>query len=140
MKTNNMKQAAIDQILLWLVLFTIFVSFLFFVIDYSLAIRIKDNADSLADYGARMVALGRTDAEVVAGMNNIKLGSFNTILDADLTCTQGATSNYQVQFNVYTTYVSDFFGSDANNVHGKTVVFNEVSDLEKDCSVTLTFQ
>lgn len=138
-KIKKMKQAAIDQILLWLVLLTIFVSFLFLVIDYSVALRIKDNVDALADYGSRLVALGRTDAEVVAGMNNVKLTSMATIQEADLSCTTGATSNYQVQFTVQATFSSTFFDTGANNVRGKTVVFNEISDLEKTCTVTITF-
>ena len=33
MNNTNMKKAVIDQIILWIVLFTIFVSFLFFIIS-----------------------------------------------------------------------------------------------------------
>lgn len=137
MKTN-MKQAIIDQMLLWIVMITFFATFLFFVINYSTALRIKDNIDALADYGARMIALGRTDAEVVAGMNNIKLNSMATIQEADLNCVEAATSNYQVQMIVQTTFDSTFLEATPNNVLGKTVVFNEISELEKTCTITVS--
>lgn len=139
MKKNNMKSAVVDQMLLWIILITVFASFLFFIINYSVALRIKDNVDSLTDYGARMVALGRSDAEVVAGLNNIKLSSMADIQEADLNCVENADSNYQVEFNVLATYDSTFFEAGANNVQGRAVVFNEVSDLEKVCSLTLSF-
>lgn len=139
MKKNRMKTAVIDQILLWIILITVFATFLFFIVNYSVALRIKDNVDSLTDYGARMVALGRSDAEVVAGLNNIKLSSMADIQEADLNCVENANSNYQVEFNVLATYDSTFFESGANNVQGRAVVFNEISDLEKICSLTLAF-
>ena len=138
MMKTNMKQAIIDQILLWIVMITFFATFLFFVINYSTALRIKDNIDALADYGARMIALGRTDAEVVAGMNNIKLNSMATIQEADLNCVEAATSNYQVQMIVQTTFDSTFLEATPNNVLGKTVVFNEISELEKTCTITVS--
>lgn len=142
MKTKkvNMKDAVIEQIMLWLVLVSIFVTFLFFVIEYSTVLRIKDNADALADYGARMVALGKTEAETATGLNNIKLSSMATITDVSITCTEdAATSNYQVQFSVNATFTGTFYGDAANNIRSKSVVFNESSDLEKSCTLALTF-
>lgn len=135
-----MKKGAIDQILLWLTLFTIFASFLFFIIDYSIAIRIKDNADALSDYAARMVALGKSNDEIATGLNTVKLGSMTDIIADDIVCIDDITVNHQVQFTVLATFSSKFFGSDANNVQSKAVVFNEVGDTERACTLNITFK
>lgn len=140
MNNKNMKKAAIDQIILWIVLFTIFVSFLFFVIDYSNAIKVKDNTDAVADYIARMKALNRPEADIITGANKIKDDYFATIVAGDLTCTTDNTiSNYQVIMHVYTTLSNGFLQTGANNVHSKTVVFNESSEFQTECSLTLSF-
>ncbi|RXJ76373.1 hypothetical protein CRV03_09730 [Arcobacter sp. F155] len=137
---QNKKPAVVDQILLWIVLFIIFVGFLFFVIDYSNAMKVKDNSDALADYTARMVALGKTDAEVVEGLNNIKDDYIATISEADLNCVEDlASTNYQVIVNIYATLNNSFLPVANDNVHSRTVVFNEASEVEKECSITLSF-
>lgn len=138
--SKNMKKAVVDQIILWIVLFTIFVSFLFFVIEYSNAIKVKDSTDAVADYVARMVALDKSPTEIVTGANKIKDDYFATIQDGDLTCvTDNTQSNYQVIMNVYTTLTNDFLSFGNQNVHSKTVVFNEGSEFQIECSLTLTF-
>ena len=140
MNNPNMKKAVIDQIILWIVLFVIFVGFLFFVIDYSNAIKVKDNSDAIADYVARMVALNKTDADIVTGANKIKDSYFATIQDGDLVCTSDTSiANHQVIMNVYTTLVNDFLPVGNNNIHAKTIVFNESSEFQKECSLTLFF-
>lgn len=137
---KNMKKAVVDQIILWIVLFTIFVSFLFFVIDYSNAIKVKDNTDAIADYIARMVALDKTNDEIVEGANKIKEDYFASIQSGNLVCTTDTTlSNYQVIINIYTTLTNGFLNVGNNNVHSKTVVFNESSEFQKECSLTLSF-
>ena len=101
-------------------LFTIFVSFLFFVIEYSNAIKVKDSTDAVADYIARMVALDKPTTDIVAGANKIKDDYFATIQDGDLTCiTDNSQSNYQVIMNVYTTLNNDFLSLGGQNVHSK---------------------
>jgi Flp pilus assembly protein TadG len=138
MKNNSIlnKKGTIDQIMLWMVLFTIFVSFLFFVIDYSSAIRVKDNCDSVADYGARMVALGKEDAVISDGINELKLDMFPTVSSGQITCTQDVSvENYQVIFNVYATFESNFLPT--SNIHSKRVVFNEVNQFQVTCNLTL---
>lgn len=138
--SKNMKKAVVDQIILWIVLFTIFVSFLFFVIEYSNAIKVKDSTDAVADYVARMVALDKPTTDIVAGANNIKDDYFATIQDGDLTCiTDNSQPNYQVIMNVYTTLNNDFLSIGNQNVHSRTVVFNENNEFQKECSLTLTF-
>jgi Flp pilus assembly protein TadG len=137
---KTMKKAVVDQIFLWIVLFTIFVSFLFFIIDYSNAVKVRDNMDAIADYVARMVALDQADSDIVSGANKIKEDYFATIQVTDLVCTtDNSLSTYQVVINVYTTLVNDFLTVGNNNIHSKTVVFNENSEFQKECSITLSF-
>lgn len=134
---TNMKKAVIDQIILWIVLFIIFVGFLFFVIEYSNAVKVKDNVDAVADYTARMVALGETETTIATGINaNIKDDYFANVVAADIVCTEDtATSNYQVVVEVKTTYSNDFIAD--TNVLSKTVVFNEQSEFKNECKLTL---
>jgi hypothetical protein len=140
MNNKNMKKAAIDQIILWIVLLTIFATFLFFVIDYSNAIKVKDNADAIGDYTARMVALDKTESDIVDGINGIKDDYFAIIQDGDLVCNiDSSISNHQVIINIYTTLVNGFLALGSNNIHSKTVVFNESSEFQKECSLTLSF-
>lgn len=138
---NKMKKAVIDQILLWIVLFTIFVSFLFFVIEYSNAIKVKDNADAISDYMARMVSLNMSNDEIATGINNIKEDYFNDISSDNIICNIDVNeSNYQVITNVYATLVNGFLTVSNNNIHSKTVVFNEKNENEIECTLTLTFK
>lgn len=140
MNNKNMKKAAIDQIILWIVLLTIFATFLFFVIDYSNAIKVKDNTDAIADYTARMVALDKTESDIIDGANRIKDDYFTAIQDGDLVCNiDSSISNHQVIINIYTTLVNGFLALGSNNIHSKTVVFNESSEFQKECSLTLSF-
>ena len=140
MNNKTMKKAVIDQIILWIVLFIAFVTFLFFVIDYSNAIKVKDNTDAIADYIARMVALDKPESDIVSGANVIKDDYFATILEDELSCSSDTTiSNHQVIVNVYVTLLNGFLPIGNNNVHSKTVVFNESSEFQKECSVTLSF-
>ncbi len=140
MNNQNMKKAVVDQIILWIVLFTIFVSFLFFVIDYSNAVKVKENSDSIATYIARMISLNKSEDEIIAGVNKIKDSYFASIQSGDLICiSDNTTSNYQVISNVYTTIINSFIKVGTNNVHSKIVVYNENSEFQKECSLTLSF-
>lgn len=137
---NNMKNAVVDQIILWIMLFIIFVGFLFFVIDYANAVKVKDNTDAIADYTARMVALNKDSSEIISGANTIKDDYFTTISQSDLVCIEDETlSNHQVIINVYTTLTNSFLPVGNSNVHSKTVVFNESSQTEIECTLTLSF-
>jgi Flp pilus assembly protein TadG len=140
MNNKPMKKAIIDQIILWIMLFIAFVTFLFFIIDYSNALKVKDNTDAITDYIARMVALGKPQSDIVSGANIIKDDYFANILDDELVCSSDSTiSNHQVIVNVYVTLKNGFLPIGNNNVHSKTVVFNESSEFQKECSVTLSF-
>lgn len=137
---TNYKKAVVDQIILWIVLFIAFVGFLFFVIEYANAVKVKDNTDAIADYTARMVALGRSEDDIATGINeNIKDDYFNDVSGGGIVCVEDTTtSNYQVVVNIKTTLTNDFLTS--SNVHSRTVVFNEVSEFKKECDLTLTIK
>lgn len=140
MNNTNMKKAVVDQIILWIVLFTVFVGFLFFIIDYSNAIKVKDNTDAISDYVARMVALDKNEGDIIAGINEIKDDYFANVEVANLICNADTSiSNHQVIVNVYTSLVNGFLPVSQNNVHSKTVVFNETSEFQKECNLTLSF-
>ncbi len=140
MNNTNMKKAVIDQIILWIVLFTIFVSFLFFIIDYSNAVKVKDNADAIADYIGRMTALNKNTDDIVTGINQIKDDYISNVTASNLVCNVNtAITNHQVVVNVYATIVNSFLPVTPNNVHSKTVVFNESSEFQEECSLTLSF-
>lgn len=140
MNNKNMKKAVADQIILWIVLFTVFVSFLFFIIDYSNAIKVKDNTDAIADYIARMAALDKPEDDIVIGVNQIKDDYISNVTTIDLVCNVNtAISNHQVIVNVYATLVNNFLPVQNNNVHSKTVVFNDSGEFQKECSLTLSF-
>lgn len=137
---SNYKKAVVDQILLWLTLFTAFVGFLFFTIDYSNALKVKDNSDALGDYTARMVALDKPLSEVAEGLNKLKDDYIATIVEGDIVCTEDvSSSNYQVIINIYSTLNNNFLPTGNNNIHSRTVVFNESSEVEKECDLTLNF-
>lgn len=137
-KPKNFKDAVVEQIILWIVIFTSFVTFLFFVIDYANALKVNENAEAISAYAARMVALNEEDADIIAGINNIK-GDYVAALQAgDITCNEDASvENRQVIMNVYATLTNDFLPTKSNNIHSKIVVFNEASAFEKECSLTL---
>ena len=137
---KNMKKALIDQIMLWIVLFTIFLGFLFFIIDYSNVMKVKDNTDAIADYIGRMVALNKNEADIIEGINKVKDDYFAPVDATNLLCNvNNSISNYQVIVNVKTTLANSFLPIVENNIHSKTVVFNENNEFEKECFLTLSF-
>lgn len=140
MSNAMMKKGVVDQIILWIVLFIVFVGFLFFIIDYSNAIKVKDNTDALADYVARMTALNKDEADIITGANTIKDDYVATITADKLICVENnALANHQVVVNVFATLVNNFLPVGNNNVHSKVVVFNEASEFQKECTLTLSF-
>jgi hypothetical protein len=140
MEVKNTKPAYVENIILWIIIFVSFATLFFFIIEYSVTLKIIDKTNALSDYGARSIALGNTDDSVVAGLNQIKGPTFSTITVGDLTCTKTTgITNYQVIFNTYTTYGNNFLqGQGANNIHAKKVIFNEVSSTEKICELYVT--
>lgn len=132
-----MKRAFIDQIVLWIIGIVLFVVLLFFTIEYAQALRIKENLDRISNYGARMVALGKTNEEITTGLNQIRLGTFSQITSSDIVCVDGTAQNYQAIFTVKTTYNNRFLPNKADNVDSITVFFHEVSPTERTCTLQL---
>lgn len=132
-----MKKAFVDQIVLWITGFIFFVILLFMTIKYSQALRVKENLDAISNYGARMVALGKTNEEIAAGLNGVKLGIFGEILPSDIICISSESQTYQAIFVAKTTYVNDFLEDKENNVNSKTIFFNESSSNEINCELRL---
>jgi Flp pilus assembly protein TadG len=132
--------AVIEMVILWMVLFVSFVIFLFMVIDYGSIMRVKGNVDLLAEYGARMLSLGKTPDEVASGLNNIKNVYFASIGDGDIICSSTATGNYQVIFTVTGLYTDTKILTQRDAIVSKRVVFNERSSDETNCVLTLTKQ
>jgi Flp pilus assembly protein TadG len=140
MNNTNLKKAVVDQIILWIVLFIAFVTLLFFIIDYSNVVKVKDNTSAISDYIARMTALDSSNTDIIDGANKIKNNYFAQIQNGDLVCNIDSTiSNHQVIINVYTTMGNSFLAIIEKNIHSKTVVFNESSEFQKECSLTLSF-
>ncbi|MGM0518386.1 MAG: hypothetical protein ACQERD_01940 [Campylobacterota bacterium] len=139
-KSHSMKNAFVEQIILWIVIFVSFVGFLFFVIDYSNSLKVKENADSIAQYTSRMVAINKPLVSVAQGINEIKGDFVKTVSVGDLNCSENtAVTNRQVIVNVYATLNNSFLTNNSNNIHSKSVVYNESSEYEKECNLTLTF-
>jgi Flp pilus assembly protein TadG len=139
-KTKNLKHAFVEQIILWIMLFIAFVGFLFFTIDYANALKVKDNSDAIGDYVARMISLDKPHEEIIQGVNNIKEDYVTPLTVDSLSCTtDNAVSNHQVIVNVYANLVNNFLPVGNDNVHSKTVVFNEQSEFEQTCTLNLSF-
>ena len=139
-KNTNLKDAVVEQIILWIVIFISFVSLLFFIIDYSNVVKIKENADSISDYAAKMIALSKDEQDIISGINKIKGDYVADVISGDLICIEDTSiANHQVIVNVYATVNNGFLPVSSNNIHSKTVVFNESSEFEKECSLTLSF-
>lgn len=135
---NNMKPAVIDQILLWMIIIVTFATLLFIIVDYAAIIRLKSNNDILAQIGARMVSLGRTDAEVAASLNNIKSKYYATIDADDISCAEVTATTYQVVFNVTSTFTNTKVLTFNDTIQARVAAFNEQGSNEVTCDLTLT--
>jgi len=134
---NNMRAAVVDQILLWTVLLIGFVTLLFITIDYSSIFRLKNNNDTLAQQGARMIALGKTNDEVAVSLNNIRNVYYAEIAGTDITCAEVTATSYQVIFNVISTYDEAKVLTMDDSIYSKVAVFNETDSNEITCTLTL---
>lgn len=148
---NNMVSAYIEQILMWLVIFVGFVTFLFLVIDYSNVMRIKGNLDLMTEYGARMVSLGRTEEQIADKLNTMKSVYFRNIVTGDVVCelpTLSDPATYQATFYVNGMYTSTKVLDPVNSIPVKRVVFNDSHSnetlngtddkgYERECTLTL---
>jgi len=139
-KINNMLKAYIDQILMWLIIFIGFVTFLFLVIDYSNVMRIKGNIDLMSEYSARMVALDTSNEDIADKLNNMKSPYFANVDALDITCTTTTSGTYQVIFNIYASYDGTKVLDPVSNMKSRRVVFNDRGSDEIECDLTLIKQ
>ena len=137
---NKMIPALIDQVMMWMIIFVSFVVILFMVIDYSSIMRIKGNVDIMAEYAARMIALGKSEDEVATNLNNMKNSYFANISGANISCSSSTTETYQVIFNITGLYDDVKVLNIQNDIASKRVVFNEVSSDQIECNLVLTKQ
>ncbi len=136
----NLKDAVVEQIILWIVIFISFVSILFFIIDYSNALKASENADSIANYTARMVALNESESDIADGINRIKGDYVQAVTTAGISCTEDTTdASRQVIVNVSGTLPNNIILTGSNNINSKAVVYNESSEYKKECSIALSF-
>lgn len=122
---KNMKPAAIDIIFVWIVLFGIFVSIFFFIINYTSIIRTKDTLDALADYGANYIGKNGIGDNISNAMNSIATKNFANInADTSAICNAPVADNtFQVAFIVTSTNNSFYFYN--GQLSSKRVVFNQ---------------
>ena len=137
---TNMKKAVVDQILLWTVIFVSFVTILFLVIDYSMIMRVKGNADLMSQYSARMIAIGKTNDEIATQLNSMKLDYFATVAGTDISCTSSALGSYKVIFTVNGLYTDTHILNNRSTISSRSAVFNELSTDEIECTLTLNKQ
>lgn len=132
-----MKNAYIENILLWMVMFIGFATLFFFVIDYATIVRVKDNMDAISDYGSKVVAENGIGTDLSANINSMKVKAINTVsADTNTICTTNANGAYQVIFITETTNTEfKFFG---NKLGSKRVVFNENSSDTITCTLIIT--
>lgn len=135
-KLSRMKKAAMEQMLLWIILFISFVSIFFFIIDYSNAMRIKEAASSIANFGARSKAIGATDQEVVDRINAIKNDFVATVTTGDLSCSNPGTNEYKVTFSVEATVDISLITS--NEIIQTVGAFNETSSADITCTLSIS--
>jgi len=127
----------VDQILLWMTLLVGFVTLLFITVDYSAIARLKSNNDALSQQGARMIALGRTNAQTADSLNNIRNNYYAEVSSDDIECDEVIASSYQVIFNVISTYSDTKILTFVDDIHARSAAFNETNSNEITCTLTI---
>lgn len=138
-KNHHMKKAAIETIFVWIVIFTIFVSIFFFVIQYTTIVRVKDTMDSIANYASNYIATNGVGDDLSSRINGIATRKFNTIsADTSAICSTTSNNEYKIIFNVTTTNSNLHFYQ--GQLLSKKVVFNQDGTgdtITCDLSVTI---
>lgn len=144
-KKNKMKNAYVENILLWIVMFIGFVTFFFFVLNYAKVVRVKDNMDSFSDYGARIISISGTDSTAISNLvtrlNAMSINGMATITTADLSCTSvdDMPPRYQVIFTTQTSNTTNIAAFYSNQLVSRRAVFNESGSSTVSCTLTVTF-
>lgn len=137
-----MKKAAIENILIWMVLFTSFATFFFFIINYATILRVQDNMIAISDYGANYVAANGIGDNISTDLNRIKVDGINTISSADtgVICNEvsNVPLNFTVIFKTETTNTSYKFYGDS--LSATKAVFNQQSGNTITCTLKITLK
>lgn len=134
-KNHSMKDAYVEQVIIWMFLFVAFTSLLFFSINYSTIIRVQDNMNSLSDYGARRVSVNGSGVDIIADLNNMRHGSIKAIIASDLVCTPVTDNLSKVIFITETVDTSFQFVNE--KLVSRKAVFNEVNSNTVTCTLTI---
>ena len=134
---HRMKKALIDQILVWTILLVGFITLLFMILDYSSIVRLKNNIDTLALYGVRLIAIGRESDKIIESLNRIKNKYYTTIVSTDLVCDEVWSLNFRATFHVIGTYSDAKILTFDSDILGKASAFNEKNETEITCTLTL---
>lgn len=138
MKKNkkNMKEAYVENVIIWLVIFVGFATMFFFTLNYASILRVKDNMDSISDYGANMIALNGVGADIVENINDIGLPVINDISADDIDCVSEVDNSHQIVFITETS--NDSYKFFDGQLSTKRVIFNQVNSNKITCTLTVT--
>lgn len=131
----NMKKGAIDQAIAWLLLFVSFIVVFYFIIDYSRVSTFRDEITTISNLGARIIAVGGTEDDVVARVNEVKSGLIADATAGNLTCNNLGTNNFRIVFTTEVSIDSDIVPD--NLLSNRVGVFNEVNSDDIDCTLQL---
>lgn len=134
---SSMKPAVIEQIMVWLLIFVGFATLLFLTMEYAAIVRLKSNNDTLAQQGARLIALGKSNADIAAALNTMKVSYYATIDADDIVCTEVVDTSYQIILNVTSTY-TDAKVLTISDITAKAATFNETNSNEITCDIVLS--
>lgn len=139
-KIKRFKKAVVDQILLWTIIFVSFVVILFTVVDYSMIMRTQGNIELMSQYGARMIAIDKTEGEIATELNGMRSSYFANIAGGDIVCTVTADGSYKTIFTITGLYIDTNILTARNNLTSTSAVFNESGSDRVSCTLTLTKQ
>ena len=135
----KMKKAAVESVIVWIVIFTSFVSVFYFIINYSTVLRMKDNVDTLADYGSNYVATNGVGDDISNLLNSIAPAGIQAInADTNAICNSNDDGNFQVIFIVRSTNASYIFRDEP--ITSRRVSFNQVNSNTVTCDLSITLQ
>lgn len=124
-KNHHMKKAAIETIFVWIVIFALFVSIFFFVIHYTVIVRVKDTMDTIANYASNYIATNGVGDDLSSRINDIATKNFDTIsADTSSICSTANNNDFKIIFIVTTTSDSNLYFYKDQLVSRK-VVFNQ---------------
>ena len=139
---KNMKKAYIEQILMWLVIFTAFVWVFIFIIDYGSILRIKDNLDDISEYASYSKAKGLSDTVIISGMNKLARG-IEPIISSNYNCVDSTTvTDHQVTFNITSSnqFKGNILHKNGITIQSSKTKFSHVEELNSTCTLSVTLK